>query len=200
MATAKRYRKPDPRIGTGRARPRRRGKGIVVNIDGDVLRQLSIVSGSLGALDKAVHAEYKKMVRDTFTEPLAAFMRADALAAGRHGPRAAKTIKASLGAYPQIRVGSLGEPTWAGAVFGGQRGTMTRNRKDWQSMSWPNSGGRAKTRKVIRRRQTMQFLPHRGQEGYLVFPTWRRVDRMLSERLVDKLDEFVAAVTLGEAV
>lgn len=163
---------------------------VKVLLDRQAFADMTALRNGLGMLDKAARKEFDQEIRSEFIEPLAAYMRADAVAAGRHGPRLARTIKPRAGA--RLRVGALNEPTWAGAVFGGRKQV-----REAQTMRWPNKTGRQPTRKVIYRRQTMQFLPHAGQRGWLVFPTWRRHDRELSERLVRAMDTFVRRYTGG---
>lgn len=148
---------------------------------------------ALKLVDKQVAKELRLQIARDFTEPLVAYMKADARAAGRHGPRLAKTLEArSTSMLPTIRIGSLGEPTWAGAVFGGR----SQERKQ-QTMTWPGKNGKRR-RGVIKRRQTMQFLPHLGTNGYLVYPTWRRHDQELMDRLAASLDGFVRDKLGGE--
>lgn len=187
-----RWNRVDRRV--GQYRPRRRvskAGGLSLTIDASVIDHLAVTSSALKAVSPELEKTFRQRVlRDEFLLPLAAAMQTDAVGAGRQGPSVAPTIKAGSGAKPWLSVGALSTPQWAGAVFGGQRGTMAQNRKDPQTMTWTSSSGN-RTRKIIHRRQTMQFLPHAGTTGYLVFPTWRRVDRALSARLVAAMDQFV---------
>jgi hypothetical protein len=188
-----------------------------IDISEEAYRALRDTAATLSLLDKGLLREWNQLAHATFVGPLAEAMVSDARAAGSHGPAVAGTIKTRRGNMPKLIVGSLDVPQWAGGVFGGQRGTQTEGRKDMQRMRWPEhrsassgpsrrarqaplppSGGTRtgvmssqSRRGMIARRQTAQFLPHRGKEGYLVFPTWRRMDRELSERLVRAADTFL---------
>lgn len=154
-----------------------------------VLKQLRAVQASLKTVAPELRVEFQRdVVGGVFIHPLAREMAADARRFGRHGPRLAKTIR-PLG--NQLAIGSIKEPTWAGAAFGGQRFTAVENRKRNQTMTWSNKQGRPKTRRVIQRRQTMQFLPHQRRRGWLIFPTWRRVDKQLTANLVAAIDAFL---------
>jgi hypothetical protein len=81
--------------------------------------------------------------------------------------RAASTINVTRDAQGISVIGGgsggLGGQLFAGGEFGGRKS----KRKAYATRS-PNG-----TAYVVRRRTTMQFLPHLGQEGYFYWPTIR---------------------------
>ena len=81
------------------------------------------------------------------------------------------------------RPGGLGEILFAGGEFGGRKG-----RKVSYATHSPN--GRPYR---VRRRTTMQFLPHLGREGYFFWPTIREWMPKLLEQ-----SEQIVAESLGD--
>jgi len=184
--------RPDPRIGRPRPRKRQARDGTVLRLDAEVFDRLSVLSGTLGTLDQGLLEQWGETVTAEFTEPLAAAMRRAGFAFHRHGPRLARTIQAGWSrGMPTLKIGSLREPTWAGAEFGGQRGTMIADRRDPQVLRTVWGKRLRRGPMVIRRRQTMQFLP-RARHGWIALHTWRVEGPRLTGDLVAAMDRQLA--------
>jgi hypothetical protein len=78
--------------------------------------------------------------------------------------------------------GGLGAVLFAGAEFGGRKS---------KKVTYPTTSrlGRPYT---VRRKTTMQFLPHLGREGYFYWPTLRVWLPRLRQRLVDVVNTTLA--------
>lgn len=101
-------------------------------------------------------------------------VRAAGEAEGRQAAALAKTVKAMRDRVPVIQVGGTrkigrqGEPAW-GLVFASEFGMNARS--GWYAGPEYNDGvGMAS-----------QYKPHRGQQGYWIFPTVERSEREISE-------------------
>ena len=88
----------------------------------------------------------------------------------RAGSRAAGTIRAlASGTKAQIGVGSNAVPWALGHEF----------------------GGRGRPHRIGKQGHTMMFPPHRGQDGYAVYPTIRAMRAEIMDQYGDMIDELV---------
>lgn len=94
--------------------------------------------------------------------------------------RAAKTVSVSNDAKG-IALRGGGDVLFAGGEFGGRKSKKV-------SYSTRSRAGRAY---VVRRRTTMQFLPHLGREGYFFWPTMRDWLPKLEKIQIKTLEESV---------
>jgi hypothetical protein len=161
-----------------------RRESINVGMDPRAHAQLEAVRTSLTLLDKGLKKKFEGVVRSEFIDPLAAAARTHAVADGGQSVAVAKVLRSTAGA--KLVLGGARVKWWSGATFGGQS-----DEKRPQTMTWRRRDGSTK-RGLIYRRSSMQFRPHKGKTGYLLFPVWRQKDRELTERLVKALDRFLA--------
>lgn len=96
----------------------------------------------------------------TLAEPVAAALRAEGHSQGSHAASVASTVQSSMRAgVPAVT--ARGKPYTAGSEWGGRH-----RRRTYYSTS---PLGRRYL--IVTRHTTMQFRPHRGQEGYWFTPT-----------------------------
>lgn len=126
----------------------------------------SSFTAAIRRLDKAPQQLQKELVDNLHTAAPRIESDMNGAAFTRIQHRAASTISTGRDAEG-ITIkgggGGLGGVLFAGGEFGGRKSS----KKAYATRS-PN--GRAY---VVRRRTTMQFLPHLGQEGYFYWPTIR---------------------------
>lgn len=116
----------------------------------------------LRAMPAEVRKEVTRRGRTVIAEPVAREIKNEGQSQGRHARAVARTVKTSMrNGQPGISAG--GPPYTLGSEFGGDK-----SRKIGYPTRSPNG-----TRYIVRRRTTMQFLPHQGREGYWFFPTVR---------------------------
>lgn len=133
------------------------------------------------ALPREIKTEVSRRGR-RLAEPLAREIRAEAASQGSHAAGVAPTVKAGMKAgIPSVKAG--GKPYTMGAEFGGR----IRRTTHYQTHRT------TRTRYiVVQRRSTMQFRPHRGQEGYFFWPTIRDRSDVVLKPWRELVDDVIA--------
>jgi hypothetical protein len=118
----------------------------------------------LGTSSKQLQKELVKTLHDQAPGVEASIKGAAFTSIQRHAASTVNVTKGSQGIVIKGGGGGgLGGILFAGAEFGGRK-----QKKVYRSTRSP--AGKAY---VVKRRTTMQFLPHLGQEGYFYWPTVR---------------------------
>lgn len=117
---------------------------------------------TMRALPSDVRREVSRRGRPIIADPVARMMKSEGGSQGRHAAAVARTVKTGMrNGQPTIKAG--GPPYTLGSEFGGRKS---------RKVAYATTSRLGK-RYVVVRRTTMQFLTHRGQEGYWFFPTIR---------------------------
>jgi hypothetical protein len=111
------------------------------------------------AMPSQLKTQVSKRGRD-LAEPVAREIRAAGHAQGSHAARVADTVKSGMKAgVPTVT--ARGKPYTLGSEWGGRIRTKT----------YYSRSPLGKRYLIVGRHTTMQFRPHRGQEGYWFTPT-----------------------------
>lgn len=146
----------------------RKSTSLTIRINVDGVRQTLAAFREMPKEASASLRERSKELADTIADRVKAAGQAE----GRQAAKLARTVRAMKDRVPTVQVGGTrklgrqGEPAW-GMLFGSEFGMDARS--GWYAD--PRYDGEP----------SGQFKPHRGRQGYWIFPTVERSEGEISE-------------------